>query len=79
MVMPELSILFTKKNKQNGFNGKVGFTTGLGSLWERKENLTIRPQYTLRQNQPSVSLIIEKNKVNVFSSDYLYTETLNKK
>jgi hypothetical protein len=25
-----------KKNKKEGFNGKVGFTTGLGSLWERK-------------------------------------------
>jgi hypothetical protein len=77
MVMPELSILFTKKNKQNGFNGKVGFTTGLGSLWVRKENLpTIRPQYTLRQNQPSeFHSIIEKNKVNVFQGDYLYTET----
>jgi len=35
-----------KKNKQEGFNGKVGFTTGLGSLWVRQENLpTIRPQY----------------------------------
>ncbi|ULT23163.1 TonB-dependent receptor [Sphingobacterium sp. E70] len=40
--------IILKKNKQLGFNGKVGFTTGLGSLWERKENLpTIRPQYTL--------------------------------
>jgi hypothetical protein len=36
-----------KKNKRDGFNGKFGFTTGLGSLWVRKENLpTIRPQYT---------------------------------
>lgn len=33
-----------KKNKKDGFNGKLGFTTGLGSLWVRKENLpTIRP------------------------------------
>lgn len=70
-----------KKNKKDGFNGKVGFTTGLGALWVRKENLpTIRPQYTLTPKMnPSVSLNYRKNKVNVFfQGDYLYTETLNK-
>ena len=70
-----------KKNKQEGFNGKVGFTTGVGSLWLRKENLpTIRPQYTFTPKiNPSVSLNYRKNKVNVFfQGDYLYTETLNK-
>ncbi len=70
-----------KKNKQDGFNGKVGFTTGVGSLWVRKENLpTIRPQYTNTPKiNPSVSLNYRKNKINVFfQGDYLYTETLNK-
>ena len=70
-----------KKNKEEGFNGKVGMTTGLGSLWERKENLpSIRPQYTLTPKlNPSISLNYKKNKVNVFfQGDYLYTETLNK-
>jgi outer membrane receptor protein involved in Fe transport len=70
-----------KKNKKDGFNGKVGFTTGLGSLWVRKENLpTIRPQYTFTPKiNPSVSLNYRKNKVNIFfQGDYLYTETLNK-
>jgi len=70
-----------KKNKKDGFNGKVVFTTGLGSLWVRKENLpTIRPQYTFTPKiNPSVSLNYRKNKVNVFfQGDYLYTETLNK-
>lgn len=70
-----------KKNKIVGFNGKVGFTTGLGSLWVRKENLpTIRPQYTFTPKlNPSVSLNYRKNKVNLFfQGDYLYTETLNK-
>ena len=70
-----------KKNKQNGFNGKVGFTTGVGSLWVRKENLpSIRPQYTNTPKiNPSVSLNYRKNKVNIFfQGDYLYTETLNK-
>ncbi len=70
-----------KKDKKDGFNGKVGFTGGLGSLWVRKENLpTIRPQYTFTPKvNPSVSLNYSKNKVNVFfQGDYLYTETLNK-
>jgi len=70
-----------KKNKKEGFNGKVGFTTGLGSLWVRKENLPmIRPQYTFTpKTNPSVSLNYKKNNINVFfQGDYLYTETLNK-
>ncbi|MBC5838808.1 TonB-dependent receptor domain-containing protein [Flavobacterium muglaense] len=70
-----------KKNKKNGFNGKLGLTTGLGSLWVRKENLpTIRPQYTFTPKiNPSLSLNYRKDKVNVFfQGDYLYTETLNK-
>lgn len=70
-----------KQNKKEGFNGKVGFTTGLGSLWVRKENLpTIRPQYTFTPKlNPSVSINYKKNKTNVFfQGDYLYTETLNK-
>ena len=70
-----------KKNKQEGFNGKVGFATGLGALWVRKENLpTIRPQYqgTPKIN-PSLSLNYRKNKINAFfQGDYLYTQTLNK-
>ncbi|AZA83655.1 TonB-dependent receptor [Chryseobacterium lactis] len=73
--------IIMKKNKQNGWNGKIGFTTGLGSLWVRKENLpTIRPQYTLTPKiNPSLSLNYRKNKVNVFlQADNLYTETLNK-
>ncbi|MBA0882400.1 TonB-dependent receptor domain-containing protein [Flavobacterium undicola] len=70
-----------KKNKKEGFNGKAGLTTGLGSLWIRKENLpTIRPQYTLTPKiNPSLSLNYRKNKINAFfQGDYLYTETLNK-
>ena len=51
-----------KKNKNEGFNGKVGFTTGLGSLWVRKENLpSIRPQYTFTPKlNPSVSINYKK-------------------
>lgn len=70
-----------KKNKKEGFNGKVGFTSGLGALWERKENLpTIRQQYSLTPKiNPTLSLNYRKNKINAFfQGDYLYTETLNK-
>lgn len=70
-----------KKNKKEGFNGKVGFTSGLGALWERKQNLqTIRPQYSLTPKvNPTLSLNYRKSKINAFfQGDYLYTETLNK-
>lgn len=70
-----------KKNKSEGFNGKIGFTTGVGSLWVRENNLpTIRPQYIFTPKvNPSTSLNYRKNKVNIFfQGDYLYTETLNK-
>ncbi|CAG5010867.1 Vitamin B12 transporter BtuB [Dyadobacter sp. CECT 9275] len=53
-----------KKNKQEGFNGKIGLTTGLGALWVRKENFPgIRPQSrnTLKLN-PSVALNYKKKK-----------------
>ena len=70
-----------KKNKDEGFNGKIGLATGLGALWIKNENLpNIRPQYqnTPKVN-PSVSLNYRKNKINAFfQGDYLYTETLNK-
>lgn len=70
-----------KKNKQEGFTGKLGLGAGLGALWERRANLpSIRPQYkrTPKVN-PSLSLNYRKNKINAFLfGDYLYTETLNK-
>lgn len=70
-----------KKNKKEGFNGKVGLAGGLGALWVRQANLPdIRPQYVRTPKvNPSVSLNYRKNKVNAFiQADYLYTETLNK-
>ncbi|MCB9304490.1 MAG: TonB-dependent receptor [Lewinellaceae bacterium] len=73
--------IILNKEDQNGFNGKVGLTAGLGALWVRKENLpNIRPQYqnTPKVN-PSLSANYRKNKVNLFlQADNLYTETLNK-
>lgn len=70
-----------KKNKQQGFNGKVAITTGVGALWQKKGNLpTIRPQYQATPKiNPSLSLNYRKNRVNAFlQADWLYTETLNK-
>lgn len=70
-----------KKNQQEGWNGKVGLTTGLGALWIKKANLpTIRPQYQFTPKiNPSLSLNYRKNKINWFlQADYLYNQTLNK-
>jgi hypothetical protein len=73
--------IILKKNKQEGFNGKAGFSTGAGALWVRKENLPdIRPQYQFTPKiNPSLSLNYRKNKINIFTQiDNLYTQTLNK-
>lgn len=73
--------LIYKKNEQEGFNGKVGLSSGLGALWERKENLpTINSQYQMTPKiNPTLSLNYRKNKINAYvQADYLYTETLNK-
>lgn len=70
-----------KKSRQEGWGGKIGFTTGLGALWQKRENLPgIRPQYqaTPKAN-PSLSLNYRKGNVNAFlQGDYLYNKTLNK-
>jgi len=70
-----------KKNEQEGVNGKIGFSTGLGALWVRKENFpTIRPQYQFTPKfNPSLSLNSRKKNINTFlQADNLYTHTLNK-
>ncbi len=70
-----------KKSRQKGFNGKVGLSTGLGALWQKRGNLpTIRPQYQATPKiNPSISLNYRKNRINSFlQADWLYTETLNK-
>ena len=70
-----------KKNIQEGWNGKIGLTGGLGALWERQPNLsTIRPQYARTPKiNPSLSLNYRKNQINTYiQADYMYKETLNK-
>lgn len=73
--------IILKKEKQEGFNGKVGLALGVGALWEKQANLPgIRPQYqgTPKVN-PSLALNYHKKNVNVFlSADNLYTQALNK-
>jgi hypothetical protein len=70
-----------KKNKQEGFNGKIGSNQGVGAVWIKKGNLPLvsaQYQNTPKIN-PSVSLNYKTSKINVFlQSDYLYTQTLNK-
>ncbi len=73
--------IILKKEKKEGFNGKIGMAAGLGALWIKKENLPgIRPQYQYTPKiNPSISLNYRKNKVNTFLQvDNLYTQTLNK-
>lgn len=70
-----------KKSRSEGWNGKIGFTGGLGSLWVRRENLPgIRRQYQATPKlNPSISLNYRKNKLNTFlQADWLYTHTLNR-
>jgi hypothetical protein len=73
--------IIMKKNKQEGFNGKLGLSSGLGALWIKKNNLPdVRPQYqNTPKINPSISLNYRKNRLNVFlQADNLYTQTLNK-
>lgn len=73
--------IIMKKEKQDGINGKVGFSGGLGALGEKKENLpTIRPQYGFTHKiNPTASLNYRRNKVNVFfQGDLLNQKRLNK-
>ncbi|XWW48550.1 TonB-dependent receptor (plasmid) [Fibrella sp. USSR17] len=70
-----------KKEKKEGFNGKVGMALGVGALWQKAGNFPgIRPQYQATPKlNPSLSLNYRKNKVNLFlQGDNLYTQTLNK-
>jgi len=73
--------IILKKEEQEGFNGKVGLSSGLGALWVKKENLpTIKSQYHFTPKiNPSISLNYRKKNINIFvQSDFLYTQTLNK-
>jgi outer membrane receptor protein involved in Fe transport len=73
--------IILKKQNQDGFNGKIGLSGGLGALWIKKENLpTITPQFQRTPKiNPSLAMNYRKNKLNWFlQTDWLYTQTLNK-
>lgn len=76
-----INIIMKKEEEEEGFNGKIGLTTGLGALWIRKENYPdIRPQYHATPKiNPSISANYKKKNVNFFlQADNLYSKTLNK-
>jgi outer membrane receptor protein involved in Fe transport len=73
--------LIMKKEKKDGFNGKIGMAGGLGALWMKKANLpSIRTQYqNTPKFNPSISLNYRKKNTNLFLQvDDLYSQTLNK-
>ncbi|CAG5082859.1 TonB-dependent receptor family protein [Parvicella tangerina] len=73
--------IILKKEKKEGFNGKVGFAVGSGANWIKRANIPdVHDQYqnTPKLN-PSISLNYRKKKINAFLQvDNLYTHTLNK-
>lgn len=68
-----------KKDKKQGLNGSVGFTSGVGVLSRKKEDLpTELGSYTLTPKYiPSLDLNYSKNKVDMFlQSEVLFLEKL---
>lgn len=57
-----------KKEKESGWNGEVGFTTGVGELTRRKKNLpNISEKYAFTPKlNPNLSLNYRTGKVNIF-------------
>lgn len=73
--------IILKKNKKEGWNGKVGVTTGIGALWQKETNLpTIRPQYLNNHKiNPSIALNYRKKDINwFFQGDLINQRVLNK-
>lgn len=73
--------IIMKKNKQEGLSGKAGIAVGVGSLWEKKENLPdIRPQYRFTPKvNPSLALNYRKKNFNAFfQGDFIYKRALFK-
>lgn len=75
-----INIIF-KKEKEAGWNGKVGMIAGVGNLLEKKASLPgIRDQYRFTPKlNPSFSLNYKEDKINVFfQGDVLWHQQLMK-
>lgn len=75
-----VNIVF-KKQQDIGWNGRVGFTGGIGALGIKRENLDgIREQYRFTPKiNPNFSANYKKGKLNVFfQSDLLWHRTMMK-
>lgn len=75
-----INIVF-KKEKEEGWNGKVGMIAGVGNIIEKKGNLPgIRDQYRFTPKlNPSVSLNYKKDKINLFlQGDVLWHKQMMK-
>lgn len=73
-----VNIIF-KKEKKEGWNGKVGLTAGVGALGIKQENLPgIRDQYRFTPKiNPSASVNYKKDKINFFfMGDALYHQQM---
>ena len=63
--------IIMKKEKKSGWNGKVGLTSGIGSIGKKRENLIeeMRSQYRYTPKlNPNFSVNYRKDKFNFFAS-----------
>ena len=70
-----------KKNKVEGWNGRLGLTTGVGGLWEKRANISkIRDQYRFTPKfNPTASLAYKNDKVNwITTADVLLKKAMVK-
>ncbi|MCH7414938.1 TonB-dependent receptor [Belliella sp. R4-6] len=75
-----INIIF-KKEKEEGWNGKVGMIGGLGNMIEKRESLAgLRDQYRFTPKlNPSASLNYRKGNINVFfQGDVLWHKQMMK-
>ncbi len=75
-----INIIF-KKEKEEGWNGKLGMVAGVGNLFQKRESLPgLRDQYRFTPKfNPSLSLNYRKDKINVFfQGDVLWHQQMMK-
>jgi outer membrane receptor protein involved in Fe transport len=76
-----INIIF-KKNKEEGWKGRLGLTTGIGGLWQKRENIsaTTRDQYRYTPKfNPTGSFSYKKDKINwITTGDLLLQKAMVK-